>query len=526
MNKKWLIIAVVVVLAAALGFFGYQYLSVRQATAEEPTMQTATVRKGDIIITASGSGNLLPATEVDLSFRTGGTLLELAVQVGDRVEAGDVLARLDDTDAQSNVTQAKIDLRQAELDLAELIDEPDEVDVAIAQADLASAQADLDSLLTSPTAEELEAARENLTSAQEALNELLTSPDALEVEESRLDWEQAKNTLWAYQMERDAAQNDYARKQAEVRVGNAEIAVRQAEIRYEQVLARPTGGEIAAARAKVATAQAQLNELEKGPTPEALAVAQAKVAQAQAQLDDLLAGASPEDLKIAQLNVEIARSKLATAQADLEGTVLKAPFAGIVTAVDAEVGEVVGTAPFITLAADTPLLRFWVEEEDMVSVAVGNAVNIVFDALPDDTFTGKITRVDPELVTVDGTPGIQVWARVDFPSQPVTLLFGLNADVEVVAGEARNVLLVPVQALRELSPGQYAVFVVKPDGELELRPIEVGLKDFVNAEIISGLQLGEVVSTGETTSSNQSTQTPTNEEPPPGGGMMRFFGGQ
>ena len=45
----------------------------------------------------------------------------------------------------------------------------------------------------------------------------------------------------------------------------------------------------------------------------------------------------------------------------------------------------------------------------------------------------------------------------------------LNAEVEVISAEARNTLLVPLQALRELGPDQYAVFVVQPDGELELR---------------------------------------------------------
>ncbi|MDY7042303.1 MAG: efflux RND transporter periplasmic adaptor subunit, partial [Chloroflexota bacterium] len=287
-----------------------------------------------------------------------------------------------------------------------------------------------------------------------------------------------------------------------------------------------TEGEIATARAKVATAQAQLNELEEGPTPEELAVAKAKVTQAQAQLDDLLAGASAEDLEIAQLSVEQARNKLTSAQADLEGTVLKAPFAGIVTAVEAEVSEMVGTSSIITLAdMEKPLVRFWVEETDMNSVAVGNAVNIVLEALPDYTFLGEIIRVEPALVTVDNTSAIQIWASVDLTANPVPLLSGMTVEVEVIAGEARNVLIVPVQALRELSPDQYAVFVVKSDGELELRPVEVGLKDFVNAEIISGLQLGEAVSTGERTSSSQSTQSPSNEEPPAGGGMMRFLGG-
>ena len=53
----------------------------------------------------------------------------------------------------------------------------------------------------------------------------------------------------------------------------------------------------------------------------------------------------------------------------------------------------------------------------------------------------------------------------------------------------------PVEALRELDPGEYAVFVVQ-DGKPKLRPIEVGLMDYTYAEIRSGLQAGELVSTG------------------------------
>jgi multidrug efflux pump subunit AcrA (membrane-fusion protein) len=73
---------------------------------------------------------------------------------------------------------------------------------------------------------------------------------------------------------------------------------------------------------------------------------------------------------------------------------------------------------------------------------------------------------------------------------------GLNASVDVIGGKAENALLVPVEALKELGPGQYAVFVVGADGELEMRPVEVGLMDYANAEITSGLEMGEEVSTG------------------------------
>ena len=125
--------------------------------------------------------------------------------------------------------------------------------------------------------------------------------------------------------------------------------------------------------------------------------------------------------------------------------------------------------------------------------------------------------MDPALVDVDGTLAVQAWAILDPASQPDDLLSGMTVEVEVVAGEARDVPLVPVQALRELGPDQYGVFVVKAGDELELRPVEIGLRDFVNAEVISGLEIGEVVSTGTTETADSSDEV--SEFAPPAGGM-------
>jgi len=246
-----------------------------------------------------------------------------------------------------------------------------------------------------------------------------------------------------------------------------------------------------------------------------------------AQLDELLAGASTEDLESAQLDVEQARNSLASAQRELAETELLAPFTGVVTSVDASAGEAIGTAAFVALAdLETPLVRLWVEESDLASVVVGNRVNIIFEALPDDVYTGEIVRVEPALVSVDSTPAVQSWASVDLTSNSIQLLAGMTADeVEVVAAEAKDALLVPLQALREVSPGQYAVFVLGPDDELELRSVEVGLKDLVNAEILSGLSLGEEVSVGASTTAARGSAQPPTEGSPPADGMMRMMGG-
>jgi multidrug efflux pump subunit AcrA (membrane-fusion protein) len=123
-------------------------------------------------------------------------------------------------------------------------------------------------------------------------------------------------------------------------------------------------------------------------------------------------------------------------------------------------------------------------------------VDITFSSYDTLTFTGKVVRIDPAMVTVNGSPTVQVWATFNPQQHPAKLLYGMDADVEVVAGQAQNALLVPVQALRQLGAGQYAVFVLQPNGELQMRPVQVGLRDAVNAQILSGVQAGEQVSIG------------------------------
>jgi RND family efflux transporter MFP subunit len=197
------------------------------------------------------------------------------------------------------------------------------------------------------------------------------------------------------------------------------------------------------------------------------------------------------DLQAAQLALE--ETELA-----VDEMVLVAPFSGTVTAVNVDVGEEVGTDPIITLAnLESPLVLFYLEETDRPAVDAGNPVSIAIDTWPGLTFTGTVIRIDPRLVTIENSEALQIWGAMDVPPEMEgQILADMSAEVEVISGESYGTLLVPTQALRELDVDEYAVFVVDEEGELALRPIEVGLTDFANAEVLSGLELGEVVSTG------------------------------
>ena len=124
---------------------------------------------------------------------------------------------------------------------------------------------------------------------------------------------------------------------------------------------------------------------------------------------------------------------------------------------------------------------------------VGSEADIVFDALPDETFKGKVIQVDPGLDSSTNTRVVS--GLVEMDGTDAKLLMGMSASVDVIVGRAEDAVLIPLSALHEYSPGKYAVFTQK-NGRLNVDFVQVGLQDQVNAEIKSGLQAGDVVSTG------------------------------
>jgi RND family efflux transporter MFP subunit len=330
--------------------------------------------------------------------------------------------------------------------------------------------------------------------------------------------------------DRDWEQNiEDTRTSASDAVYKAQQSLEVAQASYDLSMINSTAADIQSAKAQLLSAQSELEELETPPDDEDITAAQIAVQQAALTLEQAkLALADTGDGQAAaeweaELALEQAQLNLANAQEELDGGTLIAPFDGTVTTVNCTVGETCGDAAVVLSNLGTPVLQFWIEETDMSSAAKGNPVRIVFEALPDYDYSGEIYRVDPVLVTVGSTAAVQLWATIDTDKHPVKLLGDMNADVEIVAGEALNAVLVPVQALREMGDEQYAVFVVGDNDEVEMRMVEIGLMDFVNAEVISGLERGEVVTLSDESSSSTTIQSDINTQqdfgPPDMGGF-------
>jgi len=493
----------VAALALAVGGVWYYRGSQVTAAATEPALQTTRARSGDMLISITGSGTLFPASEVDLGFEEAGRVTEVLVAEGDRVDAGQALARQDKESAQAAVKQAEVNLRLAELELQELNEGASSDELATARANLAQAEENLAQLLAGPGADELASAKAALASAQEAYDELAAGPSSDKVLSAEASLQKARQTLQQAQIEYGDAANDPSKAaDAKAAYQNALLDYQVAEANHNAALAGPTSAELQAALAQVATAQSQLEELQQGPTEAEIAAAQAQVESAQAKLDDLLAGATDLEKETASLAVDNARYALEEAQRQLAATELVSPIAGTVTNVDVSVGETVAANAVIISVADLDhvRVRFYVDETDMAKLATGLPVEATFDAFGDQVFTGTVTSIEPGLSNVNMVPVVTAWADLDVPEEGTyNFVENMNATVDVIVAERTGVVLLSMEAVRQIAEGQYAVFVVGANDELEMRPVTVGLSDDVYYEITSGLSAGEVVSTGTAT---------------------------
>ena len=500
---KTILLSLAILLISGTGvYYGYSnYFVAEQPEIAEPELQTAQVRRGDLVLTAGGIGTLFAGVETQVGFRSSGIVGSIAAQAGDLVEAGQVLATLEyDSTLNSQLISAQINLRLAEIALLELKGEVSGADLASAQSSLAAAQAEYDRLVAPPTAEEVNAARSELNSAQSALNTLLAGPTQDTLTSLQSDLKSAEVSLAEAQSayDRVAWRNDVGITSEAANLQSATLAYEKALAQYNIGAAGASEDQVEATRARVLQAQNTLNLLLQEADQLDQAAARAKVEQNRASLEDLLDGPSAEELERAELAVEQARLNAEDVQREIDGGTIRAPFAGVVTSVAVQSGDSVSMGPIIGMAdMQTAQVQFWIEELDIAAAVPGFPVSIVFEAFPEYIYSGEITRVEPALVDVDGASAIQAWASIERTQHAAPLLFGMNAEVEIIAGEAREALLIPVQALREISPGQHAVFVVGPNGELEFRPVQVGLRNFVSAEILTGLDEGETISTGD-----------------------------
>lgn len=260
----------------------------------------------------------------------------------------------------------------------------------------------------------------------------------------------------------------------------AESRARAAAARVGQIC------EMAASARREAARQQKLFEL--GLVPEEPAERTASEARAQTSA-----------CQAARADAELAKDQVKVIEAALARTRLAAPFAGVVAEVNAELGEIVSpsppgipTPPAVDLIDPGSLyVSAPIDEVDAPKVGLGMDARISLDALPGQSFAGKVRRMAPYVQDFE-KQARTVDVEVDFASQPpANLLPGYSADAEIILEAHDGVLRIPTEAVVDSN----YVFVIGADGTLVEREVETGLSNWQWTEIRSGLQDGERIVT-------------------------------
>ena len=369
---------------------------------EAGTPETRTVEKTANAISATGKA--IPAQKATLSFALPGQVIELRVDVGSPVKAGEVIARLDTV----------------------LLD----AEVARAEAGLAVARASLARIQAGPRAEQVAEAQSGLAAAQSAVGQAAANrdqvkkgPTQVEIDSAKATAQQAYNAMITARNHRDLIAQDHDAGQA-TRT-QADDAAKLYNIAYQSYEA----------------AQARLAKLQKGADADTLRAAQAGVSAvsadyeaAQARLTRLLAGATAADIAVGAANVAVAQAGIDRARAARQQAELVAPFDGVIAEVLMRGGQYVNAGQPIVLMGDLAGLQVEttdLNEKDVAGVNLGDTARVSFDALPGERggwIAGAVIKIAPKS---SKTTGVNYAVTIELAQRPDQLRWGLTALVEI-----------------------------------------------------------------------------------------------
>jgi HlyD family secretion protein len=442
--KKILIPLVIILLLAAIGYFGYRAIQARQQANTISNLQTVTASRGSLTATVGATGTVRPNQSAVLAWETSGNVEQVSVQVGQVVTAGQALASL----AQSSLSQ----------------------NIILAQSDLINSQTQLNDLQNSQssTTQALQA----LNTAQQAVYDAERALVRFDQQRYKDDLERAQEVVVDKQDALDQAQKDFD----PYKDWDPSNSTRQT---YEQ---RLTDAQIA-----YDEAVRQVNELElQHRTAQAnLDTANARLADAQRAYDRVKDGPNADDITVLQ-------TRIAAAQATLDMAKLTAPFAGTITEVDVQPGDQVapGSLAFRLDNLDRLLVDVLVSEVDINSVQVGQSVNLTFDAILDKQYNGQVSEVAPVGDIIQGVVEFKVTVELTDADQDVKP--GMTAAVNIVINQINDTLLVPNRAVRVIN-GQRVVYTLS-NGQLQEVKVTLGASSDTESQVTDGeLKVGDQI---------------------------------
>ena len=428
-------------------------------SSNKPTLADLTVKveSKDVTLRIGASGSIIPVKSVNLSPKQAGVLAKLLVEQGDKVEKGQVIARMDARELEGQLMQVNAAVAQAKAELAEL------------QA--------------GKRPEEIQQARAGVLRAEAQLAEIAGG--------SQLE------TDAKVESEVDSAQAQY--KLATTRLRSYEQLYKSgAETRDRRDEAK---AEAETARASLNEAQKRMQILKQGSQPAEVLRAKADVAEARQGYQLALKGSRPEAILQAKAAVAEAEGRKKVVMTQIADTLIRAPFSGTITQKYATEGGFVTpttsasstssatSASIVALARELEVLAT-VPEVDIGRIRPGQIVEIQAEAYPNQVFKGRVRLVSPEAIEEQNVTSFQV--KVAITSGQNKLRSGMNTDLTFLGDTVEDSMVLPTGAIAT-EKGQTGVYIPNDQGEPKFQPITIGTSLENQTQVLDGVAPGQRV---------------------------------
>lgn len=522
-------IAVILVLAMALGGCG---VAAETETAQEEsavTVSTKAVETGTITLTNSFVGTISPQETVMVIPLTAGTVTQTFFEVGDTVEAGDVLFKIDDEAARLQYQSAQLGVENArqtadstmenlsnqrDTTMENLLNQQDSTELQLesskmqAQSTFESAQ--IGYVTAKDTYEKLDKQYKEAKKAYDNAEKLLSERQK-QLTDREAEAAKAREASGAAELEaseeddddvsgsdvqkRDAGSANTGSSDASLAALGQEIAKLEAEIaELKQSMSTSSLSSLESARNQAyqayLSARSGYNTAQKAMelTDETEAMTREQLEQTMATTEDQLDQSMASTQDQLALSLDMAQLSAAQAELALDYYTVTTPVSGVVESKNVEVNGIAGqSSPAYTIVNnDTMTVTFQVSEDVRNTLSVGQRVTLERN---NKTYTAAVTEIGASVNPQSGLFQIKACAEVNSAELPS----GVSVKVSADTYRAENTMIIPYEAVYYENEGAYVYTSV--EGRAVKTPITTGIFDDDNIVVTGGLKLGDIVVT-------------------------------
>jgi RND family efflux transporter MFP subunit len=527
-----IIIFLIAILAIGLlvNFFVFKRHSQKQETWQ--------VRYEAVVQEISETGVVKRGEKIELGFENSGIIKDVFVQVGDKVEKGEILAKMDDSRLQVQLNQAEADLELAKAQLEKLLAPPTREEVNLAKIEVEKAQKTLENTRlnlekTKDVANQklednyqtaltyLEDGKLKVYDALNFLKDLQKSyflsgdqislsiktkinafeqiyseiSDYLEIVNKDSTFENLDFYLPKFQEEYSLAKSDLDFVKEKIQdplYRNLVSSTDKATLDTHRLYISNVYNNLLSIISTISLKKSLNNQTITQAESE-VSLAEIQVKKAKESLNKLLAPPREEDVKYSKARVKKAEEEVALLENQIEKTKIKSPVRGTIIDVKKSPGETIqGFVPFLVLLPDNPYyLEVDIYEEDFPKIKIGKKAKIELVAYPQKFLEGEIFFIEPSEKIINDVVYYPVKISIDNPGG-IELKPGASADVSIIIEKKENALVIPEEALIKEENKEYVL--MKEGEKAEKREVKTGLLGTNGlVEILEGLKEGDVI---------------------------------